>query len=91
VNFGHRRFREGDAEMFDAAAWLQADSTRQLLVPERMLQPCFAGATRVQPIGESSRGLWYLVQGPPDARCAARGDATRVFAYAPPRAAVGRN
>lgn len=86
VNFGHRRFREGDEESLDAAAWLAAEAGRQLLVPERMLAPCFADAASVREVGDSSRGLWYLVEGDPDPACAARGDATRVFHYAPPAA-----
>jgi 4-amino-4-deoxy-L-arabinose transferase-like glycosyltransferase len=83
VNFGHRRFREGDAEMFDAAAWLAAAPGRQLLVPERMLQACFAAAAARQ-VGESSTGQWYLVEGAPDADCVARGDARHSLIYAPP-------
>jgi 4-amino-4-deoxy-L-arabinose transferase-like glycosyltransferase len=83
VNFGHRRFREGDDESFDAAAWLAADSQRQLLVPERMLQPCFGAAAQVQLVGDSSRGNWYLVAGAPDPACAARGNANHSFAYVP--------
>jgi len=83
VNFGNRRFREGDAEMFDAAAWLAADPTRQLLVPERMLQPCFDAMTDRRLVGDSSRGDWYLVSGSPAADCARRGDAAQVFHYAP--------
>lgn len=83
VNFGHRRFREGDAEMYDAAAWLAAVPGRQLLVPERMLKPCFEHADPVQEAGDSSRGLWYLVAGAPAANCAARGDGGHVFHYAP--------
>src|SRR5690606_35946377 len=51
VNFGHRRFREGNAETFDAAAWLAGEGGRQLLVPARMLEPCFSGATRVREVG----------------------------------------
>src|SRR5690606_39677859 len=31
TNFGHRRFREGNAEAFDAAAWLSQQADRQLL------------------------------------------------------------
>ncbi|MET0280179.1 MAG: glycosyltransferase family 39 protein [Steroidobacteraceae bacterium] len=84
VNFGHRRFREGDAEMYDAAAWLAAQPGRQLLVPQRMLQACFATASSVREVGESSTGLWYLVQGMPEAGCAARGDAARSLRYTPP-------
>jgi 4-amino-4-deoxy-L-arabinose transferase-like glycosyltransferase len=83
VNFGNRRFREGDAEMFDAAAWLAADPTRQLLVPERMLKPCFDAIAARNLVGDSSRGDWYLVSGAPLADCARRGDATHVFHDAP--------
>jgi hypothetical protein len=83
VNFGNRRFREGDAEMFDAAAWLNADSTRQLLVPARMLKPCFDTILDRRLVGDSSRGDWYLVSGTPAMDCARRGDATHVFHYAP--------
>lgn len=82
VNFGHRRFREGDAEAFDAAAWLAADASRQLLVPERMLRPCFSSAT-ARLVGDSSRGDWYLVTGAPSADCAHRGNPAHVFHYAP--------
>lgn len=84
VNFGHRRFREGEAEMYDAAAWLAADGTRELLVPERMLAPCFARAARVVEVGDSSRGLWYLVAGVPAPDCVARGDAATARRYVPP-------
>ncbi len=83
VNFGHRRFREGDAETYDAAAWLAADPTRQLLVQEQMLQPCFKDAAQMQLVGESSRGNWFLVSGAPDAACAARGNAHYNFTYSP--------
>ena len=82
VNFGHRRFREGDAESFDAAAWLAADGSRQLLVSEHMLAPCFTSASS-RLVGDSSRGDWFLVTGAPNADCARRGEATRVFHYAP--------
>lgn len=84
VNFGHRRFREQDAEVHDAAAWLAARPGRQLLVPERLLEPCFATASMVREVGDSSRGLWYLVEGMPRADCSARGDATRAISYVPP-------
>ena len=82
MNFGHRRFREGEAEVFDAAAWLAADHSRQLLVSEHMLEPCFTPAAK-RLVGDSSRGDWYLVTGTPSADCARRGDVTRVFHYAP--------
>jgi len=83
TNFGHRRFREGDAEMYDAAAWLAEDPQRLLLVPERMLRPCFDGTGDVRLVGDSSRGDWYLVSGTPAPQCAAQGDAGHVFHYAP--------
>jgi 4-amino-4-deoxy-L-arabinose transferase-like glycosyltransferase len=84
VNFGHRRFREGDAEVHDAAAWLAADARRQLLVPQRMLEPCF-GRAAVREVGDSSRGLWYLVEGSPDSACSVRGNPARAIIYTPPR------
>jgi 4-amino-4-deoxy-L-arabinose transferase-like glycosyltransferase len=83
VNFGHRRFREGHAEAFDAAAWLAADSSRQLLVGADMLEPCFSNASQKQLVGDSSRGDWFLVSGPPDADCAARGNEKYHFSYYP--------
>jgi hypothetical protein len=82
VNFGHRRFREGDAEIHDAAAWLAAEPARQLLVQEQMLEPCFKGAN-AQLVGDSSRGNWFLVTGSPDPACVALGDAHYNFAYSP--------
>ncbi len=82
-NFGHRRFREGDREMYDAAAWLAAQPGRQLLVPERMLAPCFTGAARARAVGNSSMGAWFLVEGVPLPACVARGDAGRSLYYRP--------
>lgn len=84
VNFGHRRFREGEAEPHDAAAWLAAAPDRQLLVQEGMLRPCFERNPRVL-VGDSSAGNWYLVTGVPAADCAARGNAHYNFTYRPPR------
>jgi 4-amino-4-deoxy-L-arabinose transferase-like glycosyltransferase len=83
VNFGHRRFREGDAETYDAAAWLAERPTRQLLVQKEALQPCFSGAGVIREVGESSRGTWFLVSGSPDPGCAGKGNASHVFTYAP--------
>ncbi len=82
-NFGNRRIREGNQEVFDASAWLAAALDRQLLVPEAALAICFGAAARVEDVGQSSRGHWYLVQGPPQADCVARGDAGRALYYAP--------
>jgi 4-amino-4-deoxy-L-arabinose transferase-like glycosyltransferase len=83
VNFGHRRFREPEAEFHDAAAWLAAQPERQLLVQEGDLDPCFKRAQQ-QLVGDSSRGNWYLVTGAPDAGCVARGNAHYNFTYSPP-------
>lgn len=85
VNFGHRRFREAETEIDDAAAWLAARPGRQLLVSQRMLEPCFAPAASRVEVGDSSRGLWYLVEGMPLPACSARGDAARAIDYVPVR------
>jgi hypothetical protein len=82
INFGHRRFREGDAEIDDAAAWLAERPGRQLLVSEQMMEPCFTAAA-AQEVGESSRGRWHLVESAPDPACSARGDPSRAIAYTP--------
>ncbi len=84
VNFGHRRFREGEQEAFDAAAWLAADIRPPVAGARRPCSsPCFKQAAGVQDMGKSSRGHWYLVQGQPDPACVARGDAGRALYYAP--------
>lgn len=80
VNFGHARWREGDAEAFDAARWLAGDASRVLLVPEHFVATCFAGNPRVF-AGESSGDQWWLVSGQPDPRCVARGDPSKIFRY----------
>jgi hypothetical protein len=82
VNFGHRRFREGNRESLDAAAWLAAAPDRQLLVPEEMVSPCFPAPSK-QDIGIASGRHWYLVQGAPQADCVRQGDAGRALYYAP--------
>jgi 4-amino-4-deoxy-L-arabinose transferase-like glycosyltransferase len=82
VNFGHRRFREGDRESLDAAAWLAAAPDRQLLVPEEMVSPCFTAPSK-QDIGIASGRHWYLVQGAPQADCVRQGDAGRALYHAP--------
>ncbi len=84
VNFGHRRWRSGDAETADAANWLAAAPDRVLLVPDALLAPCFAGTARIQPMGVSAGERWSLVSGVPDAVCVARGDASRAIAYPAP-------
>jgi 4-amino-4-deoxy-L-arabinose transferase-like glycosyltransferase len=83
VNFGHARWREGDAEVFDAARWLAGGSERMLLVPGHFIERCFAGAQR-QFAGESSDDRWYLVSGMPAADCVASGNTGKVIRYPAP-------
>jgi 4-amino-4-deoxy-L-arabinose transferase-like glycosyltransferase len=80
VNFGHRRWREGAQESYDAAVWLAADPTRVLLVPASRLEPCFVEST-AQPIGRSSREEWLLVRGSAARDCIDRGDAAKAITY----------
>ncbi len=81
VNFGHRRWREGDQEAFDAAAWLAADPARRiLLLPDYKVERCFAAAER-RFVGVASDDRWYLVSGRPAADCIARGHAARAIRY----------
>jgi 4-amino-4-deoxy-L-arabinose transferase-like glycosyltransferase len=82
-NFGHRRFREGEQELFDAAAWLATDHSRQLLVNATSRQRCFATAAEAKPVGEAGGHEWWLVSGAPDAQCARQGDARRAILYTP--------
>lgn len=82
VNFGHRRWREGDAEAHDAARWLASDRQRVLLAPDYFVEKCFATAS-LTPLGESSRNAWFLVRGRPDESCVALGDPSKVIRYAP--------
>ncbi|MBM4213631.1 MAG: hypothetical protein FJ179_07935 [Gammaproteobacteria bacterium] len=83
VNFGHARWREGDAEAFDASRWLAGDSKRVLLVAEHYLDRCFVANPR-QPVGESSDEQWFLVTGMPANDCIARGNPIKVIRYQPP-------
>jgi hypothetical protein len=52
-----------------------------------LLEPCFAANPRTL-VGRSSDDDWYLVEGAPDASCAAAGDARRAIRYPGPRAAM---
>lgn len=79
-NFGHRRWREGPQENYDAAAWLNGAPGRVLLLPEPALAPCFVDARRT-PVGEASRDQWFLVEGRATPDCAAKGDAGRAIRY----------
>ena len=80
VNFGHRRWLEGEQEEFDAAAWLAAAPGRVLLVPHASLERCF-GQTRRTALGKSSRDQWDLVRGMPDPACVAKGVPARAIGY----------
>lgn len=82
-NFGHRRFREGDQEIYDAAAWLAEDPSRQLVMAESRLVPCFIGGTSSVPVDETRDEMWWVVSGQPDAACAARGNAAHARLYTP--------
>ncbi|MGA0799038.1 MAG: ArnT family glycosyltransferase [Steroidobacteraceae bacterium] len=83
TNFGHARWREGNAEAEDAARWLAGDpQNRILLVPEHLLAPCFEGNAR-KVAGESSDDLWWLVVGLPQRECIARGNPSKVIRYRP--------
>lgn len=81
-NFGHARWREKSIEADDAAAWLAARPGRALLVDHKTLDLCFKGA-RAEPMGKANGSNWFLVQGSPDAACAARGDLARARLYVP--------
>ncbi len=83
VNFGHARWREGDAEAIDAARWLSGGSDRVLLVPGHQIERCFATTER-RYAGESSDDRWYLVSGTPARECVERGDPRRVIHFPAP-------
>jgi 4-amino-4-deoxy-L-arabinose transferase-like glycosyltransferase len=83
VNFGHRRWREGPAESYDAARWLAERPDRQLLVAEDQLEPCFATARERIDVGTSSREHWLLVSGPVNPDCASQGRPQNVIHYSP--------
>jgi 4-amino-4-deoxy-L-arabinose transferase-like glycosyltransferase len=84
VNFGHARWREGPQEAYDAAFWLNGAPTRQLLVDQTRLDPCFANVEVRVEVGETSGENWWLVSGKPDARCVAQGQASAARSYTPP-------
>jgi 4-amino-4-deoxy-L-arabinose transferase-like glycosyltransferase len=83
VNFGHARWREGDAEAFDAARWLAGSEQRVLLVPEYFIEKCFGENPR-QFAGESSDDRWYLVTGMPSSDCVERGNPKQIIRYPTP-------
>jgi len=82
-NFGHARWREKQNEADDAAAWLAAKPGRALLVDHKTLALCFRD-TQAVAMGEANDSTWFLIQGAPDAACAARGDLAHARLYIPP-------
>jgi hypothetical protein len=82
VNFGHRRWRDADAEAADAAAWLMAREGRALLVPASARDRCFAGANTVA-LGFAHDTEWFLVSGAAAADCVATGRPGAVRMYTP--------
>jgi 4-amino-4-deoxy-L-arabinose transferase-like glycosyltransferase len=73
VNFGHRRWREGNREPSDAALWLNAGPARRLLVEQALLFPCFTDSPR-RLVARASRTDWFLVSAPASGVCAGEGN-----------------
>ena len=60
-NFGHRRWREGPQEAYDAAAWLNVGKRSRIAHAGDQLKSCFEGlGTNV---GKSAGDEWFLVRG----------------------------
>jgi 4-amino-4-deoxy-L-arabinose transferase-like glycosyltransferase len=83
VNFGHRRWREGLLESYDAARWLNEQADRQLLIPENLVEPCFSTPRERVEVGISAGDYWLLLSGPVSPECAARGKPEHVIRYSP--------
>jgi len=86
TTFGHARWQEKEAEAADAAAWLAAGEGRGLLIGSVGREACFPDAEAVD-VGQANREHWFVVTGPPDEACVARGDLGRARRYVPVRAA----
>lgn len=84
VNFGHARWREGQREAEDAAAWQSRRPGRVLLMDEVTRESCFGSAV-AREVGVASRRRWFLVEEGADEVCIARGRATVAIDYRPPR------
>jgi hypothetical protein len=80
INFGHARWREGDAEAEDAAAWLVGGEGRALLLPASSKEKCFANA-HATVIGEANSSEWLLVRGEANPECVAKGNALAARTY----------
>jgi len=81
-NFGHARWREAEAEMSDAAAWLEAAPGRGLLVDESNLKRCFSPEAAID-AGAANRQRWYLVTVPARRECVVGGDPAIARYYDP--------
>jgi 4-amino-4-deoxy-L-arabinose transferase-like glycosyltransferase len=57
-HFGFRRDPDGDVR--DAVSWLSQSGSRRVLLPERLLEPCFDPALAA-PVGKAHRREWTLV------------------------------
>jgi 4-amino-4-deoxy-L-arabinose transferase-like glycosyltransferase len=82
INFGHARWREGDAEVLDAAAWSAAGKGRMLLMTSEARDQCFGSANAVA-MGEANSSEWFLVEGVANPECVARGNAAAARSYNP--------
>lgn len=82
TNFGHARWREAEQEAADAAAWLAANPERALMVDQRVRDWCFAAAN-AREVGTANRQRWFLVSGPADPACVAKGRLAAALAYTP--------
>jgi 4-amino-4-deoxy-L-arabinose transferase-like glycosyltransferase len=87
VNFGNARSREREREANDAARWLADDSSRGLVMGERVREMCFKDAAAVD-LGRANQQHWFLVTGVPDPSCAAAGNRAAARHYAPPDVAL---
>jgi len=86
TTFGHARWQEKEAEAADAAAWLAAGPGRGLLIGSVGREACFPDV-EAKDVGRANREHWFVVTGPPDEACVARGDLGRSRRYVPARAA----
>jgi 4-amino-4-deoxy-L-arabinose transferase-like glycosyltransferase len=82
-NFGHARWREGDQEAADAAAWMAQEPRRVLLVDDRVRALCFTQAN-AELVDIANRQRWFLVSGMADAACVERGNLSAAVLYSPP-------
>jgi 4-amino-4-deoxy-L-arabinose transferase-like glycosyltransferase len=88
VNFGHRRWREGPQESYDAARWLNAAPARALLVNETDRPRCFLGASSATLAGITTGLHWFWVTAPADSQCAAAGRDSALLYPPPPTGAL---